>query len=147
MKERMNINKAEPGIYLAMAASDKKVDSFELDAKLKELIRIRVSQINGCGYCINTHTNDALKQGETTQRIFAVSAWWETPFFTVEERAVLKLAEQVTQISNGAVTDEVYNNALDILGEKKLAQVIFTTVTINSWNRIAISMHMVAEMD
>ena len=147
MKERMNINKAEPGIYQAMDASDKKVDAFELDAKLKELIRIRVSQINGCGYCINTHSKDALKLGETAQRIFAVSAWWETPFFSDEERAVLKLAEEVTRISNGGITNEVYANALNILGEKKLAQVIFVTVTINSWNRIAISMHMVAETD
>jgi AhpD family alkylhydroperoxidase len=147
MKERMNIDKAEPGIYKAMGASDKQVDSFELDAKLKELIRVRVSQINGCGYCINTHTKDALKLGETTQRLFAVSAWWETPFFTEEERVVLKLAEQVTRISNGGVTNETYSNALNILGEKKLAQAIFVMVTINSWNRIAISMHMVAEID
>jgi AhpD family alkylhydroperoxidase len=147
MKERMSINKAEPGIYKAMAASDNKVDGFELDAKLKELIRIRVSQINGCGYCINTHTKDALKIGETTQRLFAISAWWETPFFTEEEQVVLKLAEQVTNISHAGVTDEVYNNALSILGEKKLAQAIFVIVTINSWNRIAISMHMVAEME
>ncbi|HEV8286713.1 MAG TPA: carboxymuconolactone decarboxylase family protein [Chitinophagaceae bacterium] len=147
MKERMNINKAEPRIYKAMAASDNQVEAFELDAKLKELIRIRVSQINGCGYCINTHTNDALKLGETPQRLFAISAWWETPFFTEEERAVFKLAEQVTNISKGGITDEVYSHALNILGEKKLAQVIFAIVTINSWNRIAISMHMVAEMN
>jgi AhpD family alkylhydroperoxidase len=144
MKERMNINKAEPQIYKAMAASDQKVDSFELDAILKELIRIRVSQINGCGYCINTHTNDALKLGETTQRLFALSAWWETPFFTEEERAVLRLAEQVTNISDKGITDDVYKNALNILRERKLAQAIFVIVTINSWNRIAISMHMVA---
>jgi AhpD family alkylhydroperoxidase len=147
MKERMNIDKAEPGTYKAMAASDIKVDFFELDAKLKELIRIRVSQINGCGYCINTHTKDALKLGETAQRLFAISAWWETPFFTEEERAVLKLAEQVTNISHGGVTGEVYHNALNILGEKKLAQAIFVIVTINSWNRIAIPVHMVAEID
>jgi len=143
----MNINKAESGIYKAMAASDKQVESFELDAKLKELIRVRVSQINGCGYCINSHTKDALKRGETAQRLFAISAWWETPFFTEEERAVLKLAEQVTNISNGGVADEVYNNALNILGAKKLAQAIFAIITINSWNRIAISMHMVAEIN
>jgi len=147
MKERMNINMAEPGIYRAMAASDDQVGSFELDVKLKELIRIRVSQINGCGYCIDYHTKDALKAGETMQRLFAVSAWWETPFFTEEERAVLKLAEQVTNISGGGVTDDVYNNALTLLGEKKLAQAIFVMVTINSWNRIAISMHMVADLD
>ena len=147
MKERMSINKAEPGIYKAMAVSDSKVDSFELDPKLKELVRVRVSQINGCGYCINTHTKDALKIGETAQRLFAVSAWWETPFFTEEERAVLKLAEQVTNISDGGVSDEVYTNALNVMGETKLARAIFAIITINSWNRIAISMHMVAEMD
>jgi AhpD family alkylhydroperoxidase len=147
MKERMNINKAEPGIYKAMAASDDRVDSFELDPRLKELIRVRVSQINGCGYCINTHSRDALKLGETTQRLFAVSAWWETPFFTAEERAVLRLAEQVTNISQGGVSDEAFSEALAVLGEKKLAQVIFVVATINSWNRIAISMHMVAEQD
>ena len=147
MKERMSINKAEPGIYKAMAASDNKVDSFELDPKLKELIRVRVSQINGCGYCINTHTKDALKIGETVQRLFAVSAWWETPFFSEEERVVLKLAEQLTNIADKGLSDEVYNKALHILGETKLAQTIFLIITINSWNRIAISMHMVAETD
>lgn len=147
MKERMDINKAEPEIYQAMAVSDKKVESFELDAQLKELIRIRVSQINGCGYCINSHTKDAIKMGETTQRLFTVSAWWETPFFTEEEQVALKLAEQVTHISESGISDEAYSNALSILGEKKLAQVIFTAVTINSWNRIAISMHMVADAD
>jgi AhpD family alkylhydroperoxidase len=145
MKERMNIGKVEPAIYRAMAAADKQVNSFELDPKLKELIKVRVSQINGCGYCINSHTKDALKIGETTQRLFALSAWWETPFFTDEERAALKLADQVTNISDGGVSDEVYNNALKLIGEKKLAQVIFITITTNSWNRIAIPVHMVAE--
>jgi alkylhydroperoxidase family enzyme len=76
-----------------------------------------------------------------------VSAWWETPFFTEEERAVLKLAEQVTEISKGGITDDVYDHALNILGEQKIARAIFTIATINSWNRIAISMHMVAEVD
>jgi AhpD family alkylhydroperoxidase len=145
MKERIDINRAESGIYKAMGASDKQVQSFELDARLQELIRIRVSQINGCGYCINSHTQDALKIGETTQRLFAISAWWETPFFTEEEQVILKLAEEVTHISRGGVSEEVFSNALRILGEKKLAQAIFTIVTINSWNRIAISVHMVAE--
>ncbi|HEV7781048.1 MAG TPA: carboxymuconolactone decarboxylase family protein [Chitinophagaceae bacterium] len=147
MKERMSMNKAAPGIYNAMAAAEKEIAAFDLDQKLKDLILLRVSQINGCGYCINMHTKDALKRGETTQRLFAISAWWETPFFTEEERAVLKLVEQVTLIANRGVTDEVYNNALTILGENKLAQAIFVIITINSWNRIAVSMHMVAEMD
>jgi AhpD family alkylhydroperoxidase len=147
MEQRMDINQAEPAIYKAMAVADNKIGSFALEPKLRELIKIRVSQINGCGYCINSHTKDALNLGETTQRLFALSAWWETPFFTVEERAVLKLAEEVTHISKDGVSDGVFNNALSILGEQKLAQVLFAIITINSWNRIAISMHMVAEKD
>jgi AhpD family alkylhydroperoxidase len=118
MKERMKVNKAEPGIFRAMATADEQVEAFELDAKLKELIKIRVSQINGCGYCINSHTKAALKIGESAHRLFALSAWWETPFFTDEERAVLKLAEQVSTISQGGVSDDVYNHAVSRLGEK-----------------------------
>ena len=147
MKLRMKIGKAEPRIYEAMAVADKQWENFELERKLQELIRIRASQINGCGYCIDYHTGDALKQGETAQRLFAISAWWETPFFTEEEQAVLKLTEEVTNISNHGVSDETYERALKLLGEKKLAQAIFVIVTINSWNRIAISMHMVAGQD
>ena len=147
MKLRMKIGKAEPRIYEAMAVADKQWGNFELERKLQELIRIRASQINGCGYCIDYHTGDALKQGETAQRLFAISAWWETPFFTEEEQAVLKLTEEVTNISNHGVSDETYERALKLLGEKKLAQAIFVIVTINSWNRIAISMHMVAGQD
>ena len=147
MKLRMKIGKAEPRIYEAMAVADKQWENFELERKLQELIRIRASQINGCGYCIDYHTGDALKQGETAQRLFAISAWWETPFFTEEEQAVLKLTEEVTNISNHGVSDETYERALKHLGEKKLAQAIFVIVTINSWNRIAISMHMVAGQD
>jgi AhpD family alkylhydroperoxidase len=144
MKERMSIKVVEPLIYKAMAAAEAQIVLFDLDAKLKELVKVRVSQINGCGYCINSHTKDALKIGETAQRLFALSAWWETPFFTEEEQAVLKLTEQVTNIADCGVTDEVYNNALNMLGEKRLAQAIFLIMTINSWNRIAISTHMIA---
>lgn len=144
MKLRMNINQAEPRIYKAMAVADDYLPGFDIDAKLQEMIRIRVSQINGCGYCIDYHTKSAMDLGETTQRLFALSAWWETPFFTDEEQAVLKLAEEVTRISVHGVSDETYQNALNLLGKQRLAQVIFITVTINSWNRIAISMHMIA---
>jgi AhpD family alkylhydroperoxidase len=147
MKSRMSIKAAEPAIYQAMAEADKRVKAFDLDPKWKELIRVRVSQINGCGYCINDHTKDALKIGETAQRLFALSAWWETPFFTEEEQAILRLAEEVTRISEHGVSDDVFGAALKVLGEKKVAQVIFTAVTINSWNRIAISSHMVAEKE
>ena len=147
MKRRMNIDEAEPRIYKAMAVADKQWAEFELDRRLQELIRIRVSQINGCGYCIDYHTKDALALGETTQRLFALAAWWETPFFTEEEQAILQLATEVTRIADHGVSDQTYQNALRLLGEKKLAQVIFVTTTINSWNRIAIAMHLVAGED
>jgi len=142
----MDINKAEPGIYQAMFAADNAVQGFDIDPKLKELIKVRVSQINGCGYCINYHTKDALDLSETNQRLFALSAWWETPFFSEAEQAALKLAEEVTRISQG-VSDDTYHGALKFFGEQKLAQLIFIAITINSWNRIAIPVHMVAEQD
>ncbi|MGN8068767.1 carboxymuconolactone decarboxylase family protein [Mucilaginibacter sp. SG564] len=147
MKRRMNINEAEPRIYKAMAVADNYLPQFDLERRLQELIRIRVSQINGCGYCIDYHTKDALALGETTQRLFALAAWWETPFFTEEEQAILQLATEVTRIADHGVSDQTYQNALRLLGEKKLAQVIFVTTTINSWNRIAIAMHLVAGED
>lgn len=140
----MDIGKAEPKLYRAMGTADNYLPTLDLEPKLQELIRTRISQINGCGYCINSHTQAALKLGETPQRLFALAAWWETPFFTETEQAVLKLAEEVAQIDKGGVSDETYERALALLGEQKLAQVIFVTVTIGSWNRIAISMHMVA---
>ena len=146
MKARMDINKAEPGIYQAMSAADKVVKGFDIDPKLKELIKVRVSQINGCGYCINYHTKDAIALGETAQRLFALSAWWETPFFNEDEQAALKLAEEVTHIANG-VSDETYQRAINLFGEQKVAQLIFIAITINSWNRVAIPVHMVAEQD
>lgn len=146
MTPRMSIKGTEPRIYDAMREADKQIKSFGLDAKLVGLIKVRASQINGCGYCINMHAKEARKAGETEQRLYAVSAWWETPFFTEEEQAVLKLTEAVTNIGHG-VPDDVYNNALKILGPQKLAQVIFVIIAINGWNRIAVSTHMVAEKE
>lgn len=140
----MDIGLAEPKLYRAMGTADNYLPTLDLEPMLQELIRTRVSQINGCGYCINSHTQAALELGETAQRLFALAAWWETPFFTQTERAVLKLAEEVAQIDKGGLSDETYEQALALLGEQRLAQVIFVTVTIGSWNRIAVAMHMVA---
>lgn len=144
MKERMNIDKAEPAIYKAMNVAEKYVSTFKLDAKLMELIKLRVSQINGCGYCVNLHSGDARKAGETEQRVFAISAWWETPFFSDAERVALKLAEEITNISKEGLTEDTYQSARKYFNETEIAQLIFTVVVTNSWNRLAISMHMVA---
>ena len=143
----MNINSAEPRIYKAMDAADRQVAAFELDARLIELVRLRASQVNGCGYCVNTHSKDARKAGETEQQVFAVCTWWETPFFTEAEQAALKLAEEITRIGEGGLSEETYQKALKHFGNTGVAQLIFTVAVVNSWNRIAISMHMVAEKD
>lgn len=147
MKTRFKIKDIEPGVYDAMFAAEKQIRRFHLDPKLRELLKIRVSQINGCGYCLNLHTKDARKLGETEQRLYTLSAWWETPFFTEEEGAALRLAEELTMISKHGVSDEVYKKAVATFGEQKVAQLILAILTINSWNRIAISTHMIADQD
>ncbi|MEQ9209902.1 MAG: carboxymuconolactone decarboxylase family protein [Pseudomonadales bacterium] len=105
----------------------------------KELIKIRASQINGCAFCIDMHTKDALKNGETPQRIFLLTAWTETDLFTEEERALLKITEEVTLIHQGGLSSETYKKGLDLFGEHYLTQIIMAIVAINAWNRIAIS--------
>ena len=145
MKERMNIDAAEPGVYKAMNAAEKQISTFTIETKLAELIKLRTSQLNGCGYCVNLHAQDARKAGETEQRVFAISAWWETPFFTEAERAALKLAEEITRIQEAGLRDDTFQNAKKYFSEPEIVQLIFITTVTNSWNRIAISMHMVAE--
>ena len=107
MKQRMSIKKEEPRIYKAMNEAEDQLEAFGLDPKLSLMIYTRASQLNGCGYCINMHTKDARKAGETEQRLYALSAWWETPFFTEEEQVILKLTEEITQLTRSGVSDEV----------------------------------------
>lgn len=141
MEKRMNFFKTEPEGYNAMLAISKYLEGTELTNIHKELIKIRASQINGCAFCLDMHTKDARKYGETEQRIYTVSAWRDTPFFTKEEQAILALTEEVTLISNH-VSDKTYNEAIAVLGEKYTAQVIMTVIVINGWNRIAITTGM-----
>lgn len=147
MKTRIKIKDIEPSVYSALFASEKEISRYHIDPRLRELLKIRVSQINGCGYCLNLHTKDARKLGETEQRLYTLGAWWEVPFFTEEEMAAFRLAEEITRISEHGVSDEVYEKAIAIFGEQKVAQLILAILTINSWNRIAISTHMVADQD
>jgi AhpD family alkylhydroperoxidase len=141
MSTRINIKKLQPKAYDIMLAFEDYMESTSLSALDKELIKVRASQINGCTYCIDMHTQDARKAGETEQRLYLLAAWRDTPFFTDEERAMLSLVEEVTKIANG-VSDEVYLKALKILGEQKVSEVIMATIIINGWNRIGISTRM-----
>lgn len=142
MKKRINVNTLEPDAYQSMLGIEKYLGSIDLEASLKELIKIRASQINGCAYCIQMHTEQARTQGETEQRLYALSVWKESPLFSDTERAILALTEEVTQISVQGLTKDTYELALEHLGENKLAQSIMQIVTINAWNRIAVSTNM-----
>lgn len=138
MSNRINIAKLEPAAYQAMMGLENYLGHTSLSQVHKELIKIRVSQINGCAYCINMHTQDARKAGETEQRIYALSAWWDTPYFSPEEEAILALSEEVTRIT-GRVSDETYQRAASLFDEHYLAQIMMAIVAINAWNRISIS--------
>ncbi|MBO9201916.1 MULTISPECIES: carboxymuconolactone decarboxylase family protein [Niastella] len=147
MSKRIVIQALQPKAYEAMFGLEKYLSQSKIEPILHELIKIRVSQINGCAYCIDLHTKDARKHGETEQRIYGLNAWRETPFYNETERAVLALAEEITHISVHGVADQTYNNALEQLGEEKLAQVIMAIITINAWNRIGVSTHMMPSLD
>lgn len=142
MKTRINIEKTEPAGYKAILGLEKYIESTPLTRKHKDLIKIRASQMNGCAFCIDMHTKDARKAGETEQRIYALSAWRDTLFFSEDERAILGLTEEVTLISNH-VKDETYEQAAKVLGETYLAQVILAIITINAWNRIGIATKLI----
>ena len=142
METRINISKIDPKAYEAMIGLEKYLAQSGLDKTLYELIKTRASQINGCAYCINMHTRDAMELGETAQRLFLLDAWPETELFTEKERAVLALTEAMTLITNGHVPTEVYKNAENHLTSNELAAVIMAVVAINGWNRIAITTRM-----
>jgi AhpD family alkylhydroperoxidase len=145
MEKRMNLFTTEPEGYKVMMQLEKYINTTALTATHKELIKIRASQINGCAFCLDMHTKDARKYGETEQRIYTLNAWRDTTFFTAEEQAILALTEEVTLIS-GHVSDATYNNAISVLGEKYTAQVIMAIIIINGWNRIAISTRLMPEV-
>jgi len=139
MEARLNLTKVAPkGAYQAMAALQQYVDTCGLERPLLELVKIRSSQINGCAYCIDMHTKDARALGESEQRIYMLSAWRESPFYTDRERAALEWAEALTLISEGHVPDDVYARASKQFSPEELVNLSVAVATINSWNRLAI---------
>ena len=146
MSERINIQKLEPKAYEAMFGLEKYLSTSKLSKTLLELIKIRASQINGCAYCIDMHTQEAMKHGENARRIFAVSAWWESPLFDEKEQVVLKMTEEVTLISEKGLTTETYDLAKAIFDDNEIAQIIMQIGVINTWNRIAVSTRMIHEI-
>lgn len=139
MEQRVNIAEVFPEAYKGMYALIKNLGNLNITPIQKELIKIRASQINQCAFCLNMHTRDALKIGETQQRIFLLNAWRETDLFSPEEKAMLALTEEVTLISQHGVSDATYQQAAQFFNPEQIAHIIMSIVLINSWNRIAVS--------
>lgn len=142
MSNRIKIADTTPNAWKAMYGLSAYTENSGLSKTHKELLKIRASQINGCAFCIDMHTKDALKNGETPQRIFLLNAWKETDLFTEEEKVVLAIAEEITLILNHGLTDETYSKAKALFDDIYIANLIMAVVTINAWNRIAISTQM-----
>ena len=136
MKERIDYAAVSPAGLTAMRALERHLQSSALGGSLFELVKIRASQLNGCAYCIDMHTKVARARGETEQRIYALSAWRETPFFDERERAALAWTEALTQIHSG-VPDELYVSVRQQFDEAQLVDLTYAIVAINGWNRIA----------
>ena len=140
MQKRLNFKDASPEALRAMIGLETYLSKISISRKAKELIKIRASQLNGCAYCINIHTQDALKSGENPQRIFLLGAWREAgDIFTGEEKAVLALTEEITLIHQRGLTDETYAEALGFFTENQIADIITAVITINLWNRVVLS--------
>jgi AhpD family alkylhydroperoxidase len=137
---RMDIRRLAPRPHRALAALGNEV---ELDSRLRELVNLRVSILNGCAYCIDMHTRSARRVGESERRLYAVAAWHEAPFFDDKERAALALADAVTFISDGHVPSDVWEEASAHFEEDELAQLLWAITLMNAWNRIAISTRMI----
>ncbi len=139
MNPRLDITKyITSGLGRAMLTFSNEVQS-KLDKKLFELVKIRASQINGCAYCIDMHTKDARLAGETEQRIYALNAWRETPFFSERERAALEWTEAVTRVADTHVPDDVHARVSAQFKEDELVALTLGVIVINSWNRLAVS--------
>ena len=120
-------------------AATKELDRAGIDPRLRELIRIRASQLNGCAYCIDMHTKDARAIGETEQRIYGLAAWAETPYFTARERVALAFTETVTRLADTHVPDQAYSDVAAEFSPQEIGALVSLIVAINAWNAIAVT--------
>lgn len=132
-----------PGAVKAMHGLERYLRECGLEPSLREIVKVRASQINGCGFCIDMHTKDARAHGETEQRLYALAAWRETPFFTERERAALAWTEALTLVAETHVPDAVYDRVHPHFSEEELVNLTLVVTTINAWNRLAIGFRTV----
>jgi AhpD family alkylhydroperoxidase len=136
---RINYEQTSPEAVRALMHLEGFIIKTGLDKKLLALIKLRASQINGCGYCVDMHSAEAIKAGESERRLHAVAVWRETPFFTDKERAALAWSEAVTLLSETHAPDDVYQEVIKHFNEKETVDLTMAIITINAWNRIAVS--------
>ncbi|MFG1767826.1 carboxymuconolactone decarboxylase family protein [Micromonospora parva] len=137
----MNPAEVVPQAYKAVLGLEKYVQT-NVDHTVLELVKLRASMINGCAYCVDMHSRDALAGGESSRRLFAVVTWRESPFFDERERAALALTDAVTRLGEHGVPDEVWDDAAKVWSEKELADLVVAIATINVWNRIGVTMRL-----
>lgn len=135
---RIDMAAVAPQAYQAVLGLEKYVRT-NLDHTVLELVKLRASMLNGCAFCVDMHSRDALAAGESSRRLFAVAAWREAPFFTERERTALALTDAVTRLGEHGVPDEVWDAAAKVWSEKELADLVVAIATINVWNRIAVT--------
>jgi AhpD family alkylhydroperoxidase len=143
MEARFNMTVVQPAAYNAMEGLDDFIANTSIPQRQQELIRIRTSQINGCAYCVNLHTGDARKHGESDKRMHLIAVWREAGnIFTEEEQLLLALTEEITLIHQHGLSDALYEKAIAVLGKEKTAQAMMTIIGINAWNRIGVALKM-----
>ena len=143
MQPRLNFWKADPKLMNAVLALNKAATESGLEHSLIHLVKLRASQINGCSYCVDMHTKEARKDGESEQRLYLVSAWRESPLFTERERAAFAWTEKLTLLASGPVDDALYARALEHFSEQDLVKLTVLVGVINVWNRLCVSFHAV----
>lgn len=142
-EQRVNVKALEPNCWKLIIDIETYLVQTSLDKKLRELIKMRTSQINKCAFCIDLHTKDAIKLGESERRIFALSVWEESPLFTDKERAVLQFTEEITEIAKHGVREATYQAVKKYFSDQEIAQIIISVNHMNFLNRIAVSTKMV----
>lgn len=145
MQPRLDFYAANMDVIKAQMGVEAQIAKSKIDHLLKDLVRLRVSQINGCAFCLDMHTTDALKLGETTRRLATIGAWRETPFFTDRERAALEWAESLTLVSETHVPDSVWEAVRPHFNDAELVELTLLITSINSWNRFAIAFRKMPE--
>lgn len=138
MQGRIKIDMSQNSAYQAMAGVESYLAKGSIEKPLRELIKLRVSQINGCAFCIDLHWKDAREDGETEQRLYSLAAWRECPYYTERERAALLLAEELTRIADRPVPEEVHAQVAEQFNEQEMGDLLWTIAAINAWNRLSI---------